>query len=86
MNSILIEGGITQVGHDGDGFAFDNESPRHDLLLHPFRIARRLVRNARWLAFMADGRLPHTVAVDVRGLGSGPGERLAGAAILAPAC
>jgi ergothioneine biosynthesis protein EgtB len=52
---LSIDGGIVQVGHDGSGFAFDNEGPRHDVLLRPFRIARRLVRNANWLAFMADG-------------------------------
>ena len=52
---LLIDGGIIQVGHEGDGFAFDNEGPRHDVFLRPFRIARRLVRNDSWLAFMADG-------------------------------
>ncbi|MEJ1970548.1 MAG: ergothioneine biosynthesis protein EgtB [Rhizomicrobium sp.] len=48
-------GGIVQVGHDGNGFAFDNESPRHDALLHPFRIASRPVTNGEYLAFIADG-------------------------------
>lgn len=48
-------GGIVAMGHDGDGFAFDNEGPRHDVLLRPFRLARRCVTNGEWLAFMADG-------------------------------
>ena len=48
-------GGICQVGHAGDGFAWDNEAPRHEVLIHPFRLADRLVTNAEWLAFMADG-------------------------------
>ncbi len=52
---LAIDGGIVQVGHDGDGFAFDNEGPRHDVLLRPFSVARRLVRNAAWLAFIEDG-------------------------------
>ena len=39
----------------GSGFAFDNEGPAHDVLLRPARISRRLVTNAEWLEFMADG-------------------------------
>ncbi len=41
--------------HEGAGFAFDNEYPRHDELIRPFRIADRLVTNAEYLAFIADG-------------------------------
>ena len=37
------------------GFAFDNEGPRHRVWLEPFELADRLVTNAEWLAFMADG-------------------------------
>jgi ergothioneine biosynthesis protein EgtB len=48
-------GGLVEIGHDGAGFAFDNESPRHRVWLEPFQIADRLVRNGDWLAFMADG-------------------------------
>ncbi len=38
-----------------NGFAFDNESPRHKIYLYPFRLASRLVTNSDYLAFMADG-------------------------------
>jgi ergothioneine biosynthesis protein EgtB len=48
-------GGIVPVGHDGKGFAFDNELPRHEVLLHPFRIASRPVSNGEYLAFIRDG-------------------------------
>ncbi|MBX9758923.1 MAG: DinB family protein, partial [Beijerinckiaceae bacterium] len=48
-------GGVREVGHDGNGFAFDNEGPRHTALLQPFRLADRLVTNGEWLEFMADG-------------------------------
>jgi ergothioneine biosynthesis protein EgtB len=48
-------GGIRRAGHDGEGFAWDNEAPRHDVLIHPFRLADRLVTNGEWLAFMEDG-------------------------------
>jgi len=46
--------GIHEIGHDGDGFAFDNESPRHRALVGAGRIARGLVTNRQWLEFMAD--------------------------------
>jgi ergothioneine biosynthesis protein EgtB len=49
-----IEGGIYQIGHHGEGFAFDNEGPRHEVLLRPFRIASRAVTNGEYLDFMND--------------------------------
>ncbi len=52
---IGFAGGVVAIGHSGDQFAFDNESPRHEVLLRPYRLADRLVRNADWLAFMQDG-------------------------------
>ena len=48
-------GGIAQIGHDGDGFAFDNEGPRHRVFLEPFALRPSLVTNAEWLAFRSDG-------------------------------
>jgi ergothioneine biosynthesis protein EgtB len=50
-----FEGGRVAIGHDGDGFAFDNESPRHDTLLRPYGLAGRLVSEGDWLAFIDDG-------------------------------
>lgn len=47
--------GIVAIGHGGEGFAFDNEGPRHEMLLRPYRLADRLVRNSEWLAFIEDG-------------------------------
>ena len=48
-------GGIALVGHDGEGFAFDNEGPRHRVMLEPFALSRRLVSNREWDRFVADG-------------------------------
>ncbi|HYD75066.1 ergothioneine biosynthesis protein EgtB [Ramlibacter sp.] len=48
-------GGLAGVGHAGDGFAFDNEAPRHAVLLQPFELADRLVTCGEYLDFMEDG-------------------------------
>ncbi len=53
----FVEGreGIVEIGHRGEGFAFDNETPRHRSLLHPHALANRLVTNAEYLAFVREG-------------------------------
>ena len=52
-------GGVVDVGYRaGDevgGFAFDNETPRHSVLLRPFEIADRLVTCADYAQFISDG-------------------------------
>ncbi len=48
-----FDGGLIEIGHVGDGFHFDNEGPRHQRFLQPFRLADRLVTNGDWLEFMA---------------------------------
>ena len=52
---IDFPGGVHQIGHEGNDFAWDNERPRHDALVAPFRLADRLITNAEWLEFVADG-------------------------------
>ena len=52
---VAIDGGLLEIGHAGHGFCFDNETPAHTVFLQSYRIARRLVRNADWLDFIADG-------------------------------
>ena len=44
--------GVREMGHSGDGFAFDNESPRHRVFLEPFGIASRPVTVGEYLAFV----------------------------------
>jgi ergothioneine biosynthesis protein EgtB len=57
---IEFAGGIASIGRrdvDGgaEGFAFDNETPRHRVLMAPFRLASHLVRNGEYQAFIEDG-------------------------------
>ncbi|MCW8807103.1 MAG: ergothioneine biosynthesis protein EgtB [Rhodanobacter sp.] len=47
--------GIVEIGHRGEGFAFDNETPRHRTLLQPHALANRLVTNAEYLVFVREG-------------------------------
>ena len=52
---VTLNEGIHTVGHADDSFHFDNEKPAHRALVGPVRLARNLVTNAEWLAFMKDG-------------------------------
>jgi len=49
------EGGLVRIGHEGAGFAFDNEGPAHQAFLQPFDIASRPVTAGEYLAFIEDG-------------------------------
>ncbi|QPQ54623.1 ergothioneine biosynthesis protein EgtB [Allosphingosinicella flava] len=55
INWIEGRSGLAHIGHDGRGFAFDCEGPRHPLLLAHHALADRLVTNGEWQDFMADG-------------------------------
>jgi len=50
-----VPAGIHPVGHEGTSFCFDNETPRHDQFIPDVRIARHLISNAEWLAFIEAG-------------------------------
>jgi ergothioneine biosynthesis protein EgtB len=52
---ITLNEGIHTIGHQNDSFHFDNEKPAHRALVGPVKLARNLVTNAEWLAFMDDG-------------------------------
>ena len=60
LDWVSFGGGIFEVGHEGQSFAYDNEGPRHEVLIRPFKLASRCVTNAEWIAFIEDGgyRIP----------------------------
>ncbi|MGB7328434.1 MAG: ergothioneine biosynthesis protein EgtB [Rubripirellula sp.] len=52
---ISIDEGVYEIGHAGDSFAFDNESPRHKVYLHECEISSRLVTCGEYLQFIEQG-------------------------------
>ncbi len=52
---IDFSGGLVEIGHRGNGFAFDNETPRHKVWLEPFRLATRPVTCGEYLDFIEAG-------------------------------
>lgn len=50
-----FEGGLVETGHDGQGFAFDNEGPRHRSWLDAFALAMRPVNCGEYVEFIEDG-------------------------------
>lgn len=51
----VFDGGIVDIGHCGEEFCFDNETPRHRQFVEPFVLASRLATNGEYLAFVEDG-------------------------------
>jgi ergothioneine biosynthesis protein EgtB len=45
---------VVAIGHDGQGFAYDNEGPRHRALVSAFSLASRAVTNGEYIAFIED--------------------------------
>lgn len=52
---IRFEGGLRDIGHDGSGFCFDNETPRHRVWVVPFQIASHPVTHGDFIEFIDDG-------------------------------
>lgn len=49
-----FEGGLLSIGDDRSSFSFDNESPRHQVYLQPYRLANRLITNGEFCQFIDD--------------------------------
>ncbi len=50
-----FKGGVYEIGHRNNGFAFDNESPRHKIFIEDFKLQTRLTTNGEYLEFINDG-------------------------------
>ena len=55
MKWTKFDGGVYGVGHQGSGFSYDNEGPRHRAFVESFGLSSRLITNAEYLAFVGDG-------------------------------
>lgn len=55
LRQIVGREGVVEIGYRGDGFAFDNETPRHRTYLQPHALGSRLVTNAEYMVFMREG-------------------------------
>jgi ergothioneine biosynthesis protein EgtB len=55
FNWLPFVAGVRRIGHDGPGFAFDNECPAHRVFVEPFALASRPVTCGEYLAFMNAG-------------------------------
>ncbi len=51
---VAFESGVRRIGHEIEGFAFDNETPRHRVFLEPYALGDRLITCGEYLAFMDD--------------------------------
>jgi ergothioneine biosynthesis protein EgtB len=54
LTMVPVDGGLVEFGHNGDGFSFDNETPRHVENVEAFRLGDRLVTAGEWLDFIHD--------------------------------
>jgi ergothioneine biosynthesis protein EgtB len=52
---VEFAGGVTEIGHTGTGFCFDNELGQHRVFLEPYRLANRLTTNGEYLQFIRAG-------------------------------
>ena len=51
---IDFEQTTAEIGHEGDGFSYDNEGPRHQALVPAFSLATQPVTNGEYIAFIED--------------------------------
>ena len=80
---VEVPAGIHAIGHEGEGFCFDNETPFHDELIPHVRIARHLDHECRMARIHRRRRATRRRAMALRWLGHRSDGRLAGARLLA---
>jgi len=52
---VSFEGGVRNIGNEGEGFGYDNEYPPHKVYVNPYKLGSRLVTNAQYMEFIEDG-------------------------------
>ncbi len=52
---IEMSEGVYEIGHNGEGFCFDNELNRHKVYLSPYKISSNLVTNGDYMQFIQEG-------------------------------
>ena len=55
LDFVRCDGGVREIGFCGEGFHFDNEGPRHEVLVRDYALANRPVTNGEFLDFLEDG-------------------------------
>ena len=55
LSFLEFDGGLVDIGHQGEGFCFDNELGRHKVFLEPYRLANRVATNGEYLEFIREG-------------------------------
>ena len=55
-----FEAGLIHMGHEGEGFHYDCEAPRHQTYVYPLELASRTVTNGEWISFIEDGGYDQT--------------------------
>ena len=55
LHWLEFDEGVVGIGHEGDGYCFDNELPRHRQFVEPYALASRLATNADYLSFVRAG-------------------------------
>jgi len=55
LHWISFESRVYEIGHEGNSFAYDNETPKHKEYIEPFKLASRLITNREFLEFIEDG-------------------------------
>ena len=83
MSWCAYEEGLSQFGHDGRGFAFDNELPRHRVFHEAFELASRPVTNGEYVEFVEAGGYRQARVLALRRLVDPAGAELGGPALLA---
>ena len=55
LKFVQFEGALLEFGHEGDGFCFDNEMPKHKVWLETYSLGQRLITCGEFAGFIADG-------------------------------